>query len=161
MDRQKYYDMLAKADTGSKEGIEEWCGYVASGILGEINKMFRLLDRDFAVKNLILPAIKESRRDDHLSEKEYQVLIVATNKDIIQVSDVISIFGATPSEKVKCSRFLANMVEEGLLLRPPKTPKKYVARFFNKSLLPYVMSAMNENGLIDTESNLKDYHSVR
>ena len=53
------------------------------------------------------------------------------------------------------------MVEEGLLLRPPKTPKKYVARFFNKSLLPYVMSAMNENGLIDTESNLKDYHSVR
>lgn len=160
MDRQKYYDMLAKADTGSKEGIEEWCGYVASGILGEINKMFRLLDRDFAVKNLILPAIKESRRDDHLSEKEYQVLIVATNKNIIQVSDVISIFGATPSEKVKCSRFLANMVEEGLLLRPPKTPKKYVARFFNKNLLPYVMSAMNENGLIDTESNLKDYHSA-
>ena len=125
MDRQKYYDMLAKADTGSKGGIEEWCGYVASGILGEINKMFRLLDRDFAVKNLILPAIKESRKDDHLSEKEYQVLMVATDKNIIQASDVISIFGATPSEKVKCSRFLANMVEKGLLLRPPKTPKKY------------------------------------
>lgn len=151
MDRQKYYDMLAKADTGSKEGIEEWCEYVASGILGEINKMFRLLDRDFAVKNLILPAIKESRRDEHLSEKEYQVLMIATDKNIIQASDVVSIFGATPSEKVKCSRFLANMVEKGLLLRPPKTPKKYVARFFNKSLLPYVMSAMNENGLIDTE----------
>ena len=151
MDRQKYYDMLAKADTGSKEGIEEWCEYVASGILGEINKMFRLLDRDFAVKNLILPAIKESRRDEHLSEKEYQVLMIATDKNIIQASDVISIFGATPSEKVKCSRFLANMVEKGLLLHPPKTPKKYVARFFNKSLLPYVMSAMNENGLIDTE----------
>lgn len=151
MDRQKYYDMLAKADAGSREGIEEWCGYVANGILGEINKMFRLLDRDFAVKNLIIPAIKESRKDEHLSEKEYQILMIATEKDIIQASDVVSIFGATPSEKVKCSRFLASMVEKGLLLRPPKAPKKYVARFFNKSLLPYVMSAMSENGLIDTK----------
>lgn len=151
MDRQKYYDMLAKADAGSREGIEEWCGYVANGILGEINKMFRLLNRDFAVKNLIIPAIKESRKDEHLSEKEYQILMIATEKDIIQASDVASIFGATPSEKVKCSRFLASMVEKGLLLRPPKAPKKYVARFFNKSLLPYVMSAMNENGLIDTK----------
>ena len=151
MDRQKYYDMLAKADTGSREGIEEWCSYVANGILGEINKMFRLLDRDFAVKNLIIPAIKESRKDEHLSEKEYQILMIATEKDIIQASDVASIFGATPSEKVKCSRFLASMVGKGLLLRPPKAPKKYVARFFNKSLLPYVMSAMSENGLIDTK----------
>lgn len=151
MDRQKYYDMLAKADAGSKEGIEEWCGYVANGILGAINKMFRLLDRDFAVKNLIIPAIKESRKDEHLSEKEYQILMIATEKDIIQASDVASIFGTTPSEKVKCSRFLASMVEKGLLLRPPKAPKKYVARFFNKSLLPYVMSAMSENGLIDAK----------
>ncbi|MBQ3469561.1 Fic family protein [Candidatus Saccharibacteria bacterium] len=151
MDRQKYYDMLAKADAGSREGIEEWCDYVANGILGEINKMFRLLDRDFAVKNLIIPAIKESRKDEHLSEKEYQILMIATEKDIIQASDVASIFGATPSEKVKCSRFLASMVEKGLLLRPPKAPKKYVARFFNKSLLPYVMAAMGKNGLIDTK----------
>lgn len=151
MDRQKYYDMLSKADTGTKEGIEEWCGYVADGILGEINKMFRLLNRDFAVKNLIIPAIKESRKDEHLSEKEYQILMIATEKDVIQASDVSSIFGASPSDKVKCSRFLSSMVEKGLLLRPPKAPKKYVARFFNKSLLPYVMAAMSENGLIDTK----------
>jgi len=151
MDRQKYYDMLAKADTGSRDGIEKWCEYVANGILGEINKMFRLLDRDFAVKNLIIPAIKESRKDEHLSEKEYQILIIATEKDVIQASDVASIFGTTRSDKVRCSRFLASMVEKELLLRPPKAPKKYVARFFNKSLLPYVMAVMSENGLIDAK----------
>ena len=151
MDRQKYYDMLAKADTGSRDGIEKWCEYVANGILGEINKMFRLLDRDFAVKNLIIPAIKESRKDEHLSEKEYQILLIATEKDVIQASDVASIFGTTRSDKVRCSRFLASMVEKELLLRPPKAPKKYVARFFNKSLLPYVMAVMSENGLIDAK----------
>lgn len=151
MDRQKYYDMLAEADTGTKEGIEKWCEYVANGILEEINKMFKLLGRDFAVKNLIIPAIKTSRKDEHLAEKEYQILMIATEKDIIQASDVSSIFGATPSDKVKCSRYLSSMVEKGLLYHPPNTPKKYVARFFNKSLLPYVMTAMSENGLIDTK----------
>ena len=87
MDREKYYDILAKADTGSKESIEEWCGYVANGILSEINKMFRLLDRDFAVKNLIIPAIKESRKDEPLSEKEYQRYIIdelVNNNDYIE-----------------------------------------------------------------------------
>lgn len=151
MDRQKYYDMLSKADTGTKEGIEEWCEYVANGILEEINKMFRLLNRDFAVKNLIVPAIKSSRKDEHLAEKEYQILMVATEKDIIQASDVSSIFGASPSDKVKCSRYLSSMIDKNLLYHPPDTPKKYVARFFNKSLLPYVMAAMSENGLIDTK----------
>ena len=151
MDRQKYYDMLSKADTGTKEGIEEWCEYVATGILEEINKMFRLLDRDFAVKNLIVPAIKSSRKDEHLAEKEYQILMIATEKDIIQASDVSSIFGASPSDKVKCSRYLSSMIDKNLLYHPPDTPKKYVARFFNKSLLPYVMAAMSENGLIDTK----------
>ena len=151
MDRQKYYDMLSKADTGTKKGIEEWCEYVAIGILEEINKMFRLLDRDFAVKNLIVPAIKSSRKDEHLAEKEYQILMIAMEKNIIQASDVSSIFGATPSDRVKCSRYLSSMIEKNLLYHPPDTPKKYVARFFNKSLLPYVMAAMSENGLIDTK----------
>ena len=151
MDRQKYYDMLGRADTGTEQGIEEWCNYVANGILEELDRMFRLLNRDFAIKNIILPAIKASYRDEHLSGKEYQILITATEKDIIQASDVSSLFGASSSDKVKCSRYLAKMVEKGLLFRPPKTPKKYVVRFFNKSLLPYVMDAMDKNGLIRAE----------
>lgn len=152
MDRQRYYDMLGKADAGSKHGIEEWCNYVASGILEELDRMFKLLNRDFAIENIIVPAIKASYKDEHLSEKEYQILMIATEKDIIQASDVSSLFGTSSSDKVKCSRFLAKMVERGLLLRPPKAPKKYVARFFNKSLLPYVMEAMDKNGLIDTDN---------
>lgn len=151
MDRQKYYDMLSEADTGSREGIEKWCEYVASGILDEINKMFKLLDKNFALKNIIVPAIKKSKEDEHLSEKEYQILIIAAEKNIIQASDISFLFGSNPSDKVRCSRFLANMVDKELLFRPPKTPKKYVARFFNRSLLPYVMAAMDENNLIDAK----------
>lgn len=150
IDRQKYYDMLGKADTGSKQDIEEWCNYVANGILEELDKMFKLLNRNFAVKNIIIPAIKASHKDEHLSEKEHQILMTATEKDIFQASDVSYLFGATSSDKVKCSRFLAKMVKKGLLLHPPRAPKKYVVRFFNKSLLPYVMEEMDESGLISS-----------
>lgn len=151
MDRQKYYNMLAKADSGDKKGIEEWCNYVASGILTETDKMFKLLDRSFTIKNIIIPAIKTSYKDEHITDKEYQILMIATEKDIIQASDVNSLFGITQSDKVKCSRYLTKMVEKELLLRPPKSPKKYVVRFFNKSLLPYVIESMSKNNLINTE----------
>ena len=149
MNRQKYYDMLAKADTGTKEGVEEWCNYVATGILDETNKMFKLLDKNFAVKEIIIPAVKESYRGQFLSEKEHQILLAAIEKDLIQASDVLPLFGTTKSDKVKCSRFLSDMVKNNLLFRPPKTPRKYTMRFFNKNLLPFVMEAMDKNGLID------------
>ena len=149
MDRQRYYKMLAAADTGSRTALEAWCNYVASGILDEFSKTLRLLNRDFAVQNLIIPAIKASYDDESLSEKEYQILLIAAERDTIQAADVLLLFGATNSDRVKCSRFLANMVEKGLLFKPPKSPKKYVLRFFNRRLLPYVMTEMSANGLID------------
>lgn len=154
MDRKKYYNMLDGADKGTSEGIENWCEYVATGIMEEINRMFKLLDRDFAVKNIIIPSIKESFKNNHLNEKEYQILLIAAEKDTIQASDVMSLFGATASDRIRCSRFLAQMVEKNLLYHPPKTPRKYVPRFFNKNLLTYVMSAMDKNGLILTKEEI-------
>ena len=154
MDRKKYYTMLDEADNGTPDGIEKWCEYVASGIMEEVNRMFKLLDRDFAVKNIIIPSIKESFKDNHLNEKECQILLIAAEKDTIQASDVMSLFGATASDRIKCSRFLSRMVESSLLYHPPKTPRKYVPRFFNKSLLTYVMSAMDRNGLILTKEEI-------
>ena len=39
IDRQEYYNKLAKADGGSKSGIESWCLYVAQGIQDEVNSI--------------------------------------------------------------------------------------------------------------------------
>ena len=154
MDRKKYYDMLDRADAGGVGDVEAWCEYVASGILGEINRMFKLLDKDFAAKNIIIPAIKSSFADKHLNEEEYRILLIAVEKDVIQASDVMPLFGATASDRIRCSRFLSSMVDKNLLYHPPKTPRKYVPRFFNKNLLTYVMSAMDKNGLILTEEKI-------
>ena len=154
MDRQKYYNMLDLADEGKPSSVEAWCEYVASGIFDEINRMFKLLDKDFAVKNIIIPSVKASFADKHLNEEEYRILLIAVEKDTIQASDVLSLFGATASDRIRCSRFLSNMVKKNLLYHPPKNPRKYVPRFFNKSLLTYVMSAMDKNDLILTKEEL-------
>lgn len=151
MDRQKYYDMLSGADKGN---IEQWCEYVANGILDEVNRMFKLLDKEYVVKTVINPALQNAWKNNEINEKEYRILEIAIKKDMIQQADVLHLFGSSNSGKVACSRFLANMTKRELIMHPPKAPRKYVFRFFNRELLPYVMMALTSNGLIRAEDKL-------
>ena len=148
MDHQAYYKMLGRADSGRRTDIEAWCNYFATGIMSEIDKMFRLLDPQFAVDEIVMPAIKAARRDERLSEQEYKIMQTAVEHNVIQAADVNFLFGTSPSDQVMRSRFLAKMVNDGLLLRPPKHPKKYVPRFFNHTLLPYVTKMLADTKLI-------------
>lgn len=147
-DRQQYYRMLDKADSGKKSGIETWCNYVATGILNETDKMFKLLDREFAVKNIVTPAVRDAHKDDRLTEQEYKIMLVAIENNLIQAADVNFLFGNSPSDQVARSRFLGKMVDDSLLFRLPNHPKKYVPHFYNRILLPYIMRNMNEAGLV-------------
>lgn len=151
MDRQKYYDMLSGADKGN---IEQWCEYVANGILAEVNRMFKLLDKEYVVKTVINPALQNAWKNNDINEKEYCILDIAIKKDMIQQADVLHLFGNNSSGKVACSRFLTNMTKKELIMHPPKTPRKYVFKFFNRELLPYVMMALVNNGLIQTEDSI-------
>lgn len=151
MDRHKYYDMLSEADHGN---IEQWCEYVAHGILDEVNRMFKLLDKDYVVKNVINPALQNAWKDNKIDEKEYRILEIAIKNDTIQQSDVLHLFGSSNSDRVTCSRFLASMTKKELIMRPPATPRKYVFKFFNKELLPYVMISLANNGLIQDDESI-------
>ncbi|MFH7451074.1 Fic family protein, partial [Pseudomonas syringae pv. tagetis] len=50
IDRERYYAMLAKADNGTKEGLEEWCTYVLQGIRDEAENVDRLTDYAYLTK---------------------------------------------------------------------------------------------------------------
>ena len=54
--RDKYYEMLSIADTGTSEGVEQWCLYVLSGILEERKKLDILTDYKQVVSKLLAPA---------------------------------------------------------------------------------------------------------
>ena len=75
--------------------------------------------------------------------------------DIIQVQNIKHLFGATASDAVRASRVLANMKEKKLLMVHPDYQKKYVMRFANNYLLHDVLSAMDKNGLLVVENEVK------
>jgi Fic family protein len=51
-DRDRYYTMLGKADSGLSEGSEAWCIYVLEGMLNELRKVDRLTDIHFLIANV-------------------------------------------------------------------------------------------------------------
>jgi len=148
IDRQDYYNKLAGADKGSKKGLEDWCLYVAEGIGNEVSRVMKLLDKSYAVENLITPAIEQAHKDGYINDEERQILIVAMAEDIFQAQDVRHIFGKTPSDAVQTSRVLSGMKEKGLIMVHPKYQKKYVIKFANKYLIKGVLDQMNKNGLL-------------
>lgn len=148
IDRQDYYDKLAKADTGSENGLEEWCLYVAKGVQNEVARVTKLLDKEYAVTYLINPALKKAHADKYINDEEYAVLRVAMDKNIFQAQDLRGIFGISPSDAVQTSRVLASMRGKNLIMIHPKFKKKYVIRFANNYLLRNVLDEMNNNGLL-------------
>jgi Fic family protein len=95
MDRQKYYDMLATADEGGEDNLLKWCEYVLKGIKTEIEKIDKLLDREFATQNIILPALRLALEKKQINAVEFEILRLATTKSTFQVKDVQHIFGTT------------------------------------------------------------------
>lgn len=156
MDRQEYYDKLAAADSGKEEALEDWCLYVARGIASEMVRVNKLLDRNYAVPNIIEPALKSALDSQFISAEEHEILKIAMQKDLIQAQDVRHLFGQTASAAVQTSRVLTNMRDKGLLMVHPKYKKKYVMRFANNYLLRDVLLAMDRNGLLVVKNEVTE-----
>ncbi len=148
MDRKEYYKKLEKADSGKGNELEDWCLYVANGILDEVTRVSKLLNKKYTVGNILTPVIKEARSNKHISDVEFEILTIAMEKDLIQAADVRHLFGTTPSARVQTSRVLASMKEKKLLMSHPKSPNKYVIRFASNHLLGGVLKEMAANDLL-------------
>lgn len=148
IDRQDYYKKLSMADTYNQKGLEGWCLYVAEGIQSEVRRVSMLLDKDFAVSKLLMPALKKAYADKYINDDEYAILRIAMEMDVFQAQDIKHLFGTSASASTQTSRVLANMREKKLIMVHPKYKKKYVIRFSNNYLLRGVLDQMNKNGLL-------------
>lgn len=68
-DRERYYSMLAEADTGTEQGLENWCLYVLAGISSELKKVDQLTNHQFLSSKILYPAIDFPKAED-LSMKQ-------------------------------------------------------------------------------------------
>lgn len=150
-DRNKYYDYLSEADTGTPEGIENWCIYVLKGLEEEIEKIDQLLDFDFLKTNILLPTISFSLERKLITDVEAKILKRAAELQLIQAGDLKDIFAGKHGSEI--SRQIAKLIDKKMLTSHRKHPRKYYLRFDNSYLLRGIVSTLGEKGFLPEMDN--------
>lgn len=152
-DRQKYYDMLALADTGEKENMLEWCRYVLSGLRDEIKKIDRLLDYRYLMLEILLPALFFAKERELITEREYAILeaVVMSEDMTIKSGDIESVIGEMSSEHR--SRIIRGLREKGMLNPLKEGGRVYTIGFMNNYLLRGVIKVLEEQGFVPASLN--------
>lgn len=148
MDREKYYAMLALADTGEKENVLAWCTYVLGGLKEEIEKIDRLLDAKYVIDTILIPALNEALEKKMITDREHDILkALVRSKDMtIKSADLEKIIGQESS--VQRSRIIKKLIEKKMLQPLTEKGRVYTIGFNNNYLLRSVIGALEKNGFI-------------
>lgn len=155
MDRDKYYEMLALADSGEREKTLEWCFYVLDGLKNEIEKIDRLLDLSYMTTHILLPVLTYALEREHITKREFIILnAVVKNSDMcIKSSSLEDIIGKESS--VQRSRIIKRLKEKQMLIPLKEKGRIYTIGFANNYLLRGVMHILEKNGFIHASLNKK------
>ena len=143
-DRDKYYEMLSVADAGTAEGLESWCLYVPSGILGELKKLEKLTQHDYLVKYVFLPALGHARERALITPLEYDLLKIAVHQQVVKSADFEDVIPATRARTYQISK----LVDAKMLIPTEPNARQYTVGFANSYLLRGVVATLRAEGFI-------------
>ena len=132
IDRDRYYEMLSKADSGTEEGLLSWCEYVLSNLKVEITKIEKILDENYLFNNILFPALKISLEKKILTEDEYLILTRGCQLGEFKAGDVKNRLGKKYPYEI--TRILNQLKERNMIDTLPDSSRKYFV-VFTKSLL--------------------------
>ena len=72
----------------SDEGLIDWCTYVLEGLKAEIDKIDMLLDYQYLKDSILIPALDYSKTMKYIDNREYKILKVTVEKQVVQNSDI-------------------------------------------------------------------------
>ncbi len=148
-DRNLYYEMLAKADSGNDAQLLSWCEYVLTGLLAELKKIDKLLDYHFLASKILRPAVAFSLERKVITDLEAKILEIAVTKVIFQASDIQTLTqGKLAAER---SRILNRMKNNRLIEPISEKARKYVIRFSRSQLSRGLIHALAREGFISLE----------
>jgi len=150
LNRSLYYDYLAKADSGTSEGMEEWCTYVLGGLKDEIEKIDNLCDYSFLTKNVLNPALNLLQKNGWLNEVEYKVLKCAVEYQVIQNSDIQRIFPKMKSQAI--SRIIRNLRAKSMLRADEDNSRRYHISFVKSGLIRGVIPQLEALSFIPEQN---------
>ncbi len=146
-DRDKYYNMLSKADSLSDVDLLEWCEYFLLGLKNEIEKIDSLLDKEYVKNKILLPTIKLALGNEHITNQEYKILeYLINNNDMSMKSEELSFLGISDS-KMK-SRIMGKLKDKKMIIPTTTNGRIYTLRFVNNYLLRAIMKVLDNNGFI-------------
>ena len=146
-DRDKYYEMLSKADSLSNDDILAWCEYFLLGLKNEIEKIDSLLDMEYVKKQILLPTLNIARTNEHITEQDYKILQYLINKnDMSMKAEELSFLGIENSKKK--STIMGKLRDKNIIV--PVTPggRIYTIKFVNNYLLRGIMKVLKDNGFV-------------
>jgi len=145
-DRNRYYTMLAEADTGSDEALERWCTYVLTGIRDELQKVGRLANYDTLKAEVLLPAIAFAREREHITAQEAAVLAVTVRAGAVKAGELEpAMAGLTANQRTYQIR---KLVDNGMLQPVSPGARQYNIGFNRNLLLRGVVQALRSRGFI-------------
>lgn len=150
-DRDRYYTMLAGADTGTHTGLETWCIYVLQGILDELRKVDRLTDFSYLGEKVLSPAIAFARERELITATEARVLHIGAQIGIAKAADLAT---AMPGMSAAQRTYQIKKLVERKMLQPIKEgARQYTLGFSNSYLMRGIVSALSEEGFISPMLN--------
>lgn len=153
-DRDKYYDMLAQADSLSDEDILAWCEYFLLGLKNEIEKIDSLLDKEYVEKELLLPTLKIAHERKHITTEERRILEYLIGKaDMTMKSEELAELGIHDSKKK--SSTMAKLREKKIIEPITEGGRIYTIQFINNYLLRGIMTVLQEKGFVSDFLNAK------
>ncbi|MBU2235782.1 Fic family protein [Patescibacteria group bacterium] len=153
MNRDRYYKMLEQADSGENDKSLSWCEYVVDGLKVEMEKIDKLLDKQYLKKAILLPALHFSLEQENVTQREYEILKGTINHPEMQIksSDIEKIIGQESA--VQRSRIIGKLKGKGMLMPLTKNGRIYTIKFSNNYLLRGVVKLLERNSFIPQSLN--------
>lgn len=150
-DRDKYYQYLSEADTGSDESLHQWCEYVLDGLKNEIDKINKLLNYKYLASNILNPAIEFALERKWIIPDEEKILKVVIRKQVIQASDLKKIYPGKLSPQI--SRIIKKLRDKKMIIPEQDRSRKYVLSFDNNYLLRGIAEMLHKKGFLPLPLN--------
>lgn len=146
IDRNRYYDMLATADKGAPEALEQWCCYVLSGISKELQKLDQLTQSHFLNHSILLPALAFAKERRLITQDEEKILAHVVKQGNIKAGDLEALFPEL-SESQRTYR-IKKLSEKKFIIPQKQNKRIYIPNFMNSDLLRGVIKALRVQGFI-------------
>lgn len=145
--RNKYYDMLERADRGDDASLLAWSRYFLSGIKDETEKTLRLADSNFVNNKLLLPAINRLNTSGVLTTLESSILERAARKNTIKAADIANLWGKAVGPSAVANQ-IKRMRDAGYLIATKPGGREYGINFIDNKLTRLVLDQMEAEKLL-------------